>query len=102
MTINNFIQILILSLAISSTSYTISKTLVFKPLRQLFCKYWNWLGKLISCPYCLSHWVSFGITFFIYKEISFEVILLTFAMVALSAIWTGMISRSFDFMVSDD
>lgn len=98
----HIIQLFLISLAISAISYTISRTEIFKPIRKLICSRLNWLGKLISCPYCLSHWVSFGMIFYFYKTISFEVFILTFAMVALSAIWTGMISRSFDFMVSDD
>jgi hypothetical protein len=98
----HIIQLFILSLAISAISYTISRTEIFKPIRKLICNRWNWLGKLISCPYCLSHWVSFVMIFYFYKTISVEVFILTFAMITLSAIWTGMISRSFDFMVADD
>lgn len=97
----HIIQILLISLAISSISYTISRTEIFKPLRKFICNKFNWLGKLISCPYCLSHWVSFIITIYIYKYISLEVIILSFSMIALSAIWIGMISRSFDFMVEE-
>ena len=98
----HIIQLLILSLAISAFSYTISKTIIFKPIRQLICQVWPWAGKLVSCPYCFSHWVSFGAIVYFYKTFSVEVVILTFAMICMSAIWTGMISRSFDFMTQDD
>ena len=96
------IELIIISLAVSSASYSISRTEIFKPIRLRICKAWPWAGKLISCPYCLSHWISFGSMFYFYKTFSVEVLILTFAMITLSAIWTGMISRSFDFMVSND
>lgn len=96
------IELVIISLAVSSASYSISRTEIIKPIRLLICQGWPWAGKLISCPYCLSHWISFGTIFYFYKTLSIEVVILTFAMITLSAIWTGMISRSFDFMVSND
>lgn len=98
----HIIQLIILSFAVSSISYTISKSNIFKPLRLFISKYWKWAGELISCPYCLSHWLSFATMIYIYKTINFDVFILSFAVVGGSAVITGMISRSFDFMVSDD
>lgn len=93
------LSMIFISLAVSSISYTISKTDIFESIRKKISKHSNWLGKLISCPYCLSHWISFVIILFIYRTFNLEVFVLTFAIVTLSAIWTGKISRSFDFMV---
>lgn len=62
------LNILLLSLAISVCSVTITKGSVFDGLRD-----WIWIpsqlsanvvrkffGELSRCPYCMSHWVSAG------------------------------------------
>ena len=56
--IHGMLAVLIISLAVSSVSMTISKALVFKRFRDFLSGKNYWLGKLVSCPYCLSHWVS--------------------------------------------
>ena len=54
------IKVVILAMAVSPASLTITKTKVFKPFREAVAKRSYWLGELFSCPYCLSHWLSFG------------------------------------------
>jgi len=49
---------ILLSLCVSTISITITKTRIFLPLRHWAHKQGWWLGTLLSCPYCLSHWVS--------------------------------------------
>lgn len=50
---------IVLSLVVSSTSYTITITDIFEPIRNLLAKKSYWLGKLFSCFHCLSHWITF-------------------------------------------
>ncbi len=50
----------ILALAIASASTTISRAKVFESVREAIGRKSEWLGKLISCAYCTSHWLSFG------------------------------------------
>ena len=38
---------------------TIAKERVFEPLRDRLGNKETWLGYLVSCPYCLSHWLAF-------------------------------------------
>ena len=49
----------VLALAVAALSLTITKAAVFKDLREWVNGRNEWLGKLVSCPYCTSHWVSF-------------------------------------------
>lgn len=51
----------ILSLIVMSVANTISRERVFEPLRRRLGGKDTWLGYLVSCPYCLSHWVSFAL-----------------------------------------
>lgn len=39
-------------------SVTLTLARVFRPLRKAFRTIHPWLGKLISCPYCTSHWIA--------------------------------------------
>lgn len=49
---------LILSGAVASISCTISKSGVMRPIRYWVKEKNAWFGKLISCVYCTSHWIS--------------------------------------------
>lgn len=51
-------QLLFLALATSAASMTVSKAKVFKGIRAWLRGAWPWLGELVSCPYCTSHWVA--------------------------------------------
>jgi len=54
----DFVTALVLAFAIAAVSLTITKTKVSKPFR-LWVKSRNaWAGELFSCPYCLSHWIT--------------------------------------------
>lgn len=40
-------------------SQTISRETLFEPLRRRLGGKETWLGYLVSCPYCASHWIAF-------------------------------------------
>jgi hypothetical protein len=54
------------ALAVGSTAYTISATKITAPLRTWAhergarSRPWAWASALLSCPYCLAHWLSAG------------------------------------------
>lgn len=51
--------LLLLALAVSSASFTISTTSIFKGFREKVSSYHHKLEELIHCPWCLSHWITF-------------------------------------------
>jgi hypothetical protein len=53
--------VLFLSLPVSAISLTVTKSSLFERLREWALERNKWLGKLVSCPYCMSHWVSFAL-----------------------------------------
>lgn len=60
---SQIITILTLSAAVGSGSWLLSHTEASKPLRLFVAerssgKFWNWLSKLLSCPYCTGMWLS--------------------------------------------
>jgi hypothetical protein len=52
------IQLLEIGVATGVAALTISRARPLRPLRWLIQKYSNWWGELISCPYCMSHWIG--------------------------------------------
>jgi hypothetical protein len=40
---------------------TIAKEKIFEPLRRRLGGKETWLGYLVSCPYCASHWLAFAL-----------------------------------------
>lgn len=52
-------KIIYLSFITASISFTITETKPFLPLREWVKRKNIFLGELISCGYCLGHWVAF-------------------------------------------
>ena len=55
-------HLLVVSAVVMGLAQTIAKEKVFEPLRAALGGKETWFGYLVSCPYCLSHWLSFVLT----------------------------------------
>ncbi len=64
-------EVAILSLAAASVAFTISEATVFAGIREGVKSRNPWLGKLVSCGYCMGHWVAFALVV-TYKPRLFE------------------------------
>lgn len=59
---------IVLALAIGAVAFTISLTKITRPMRDKLDRAANvrdskalrWLHSLVTCPYCLAHWLAFG------------------------------------------
>jgi hypothetical protein len=51
--------LLFLALANATISVTINRASIFDVPRRFLSKRSDFLAQLLSCPYCLSHWVAF-------------------------------------------
>lgn len=49
----------VLATVVSGTSFTITGTEIFEPMRRFLAARSEWLGHLTACFYCTSHWVTF-------------------------------------------
>lgn len=98
----SFGMIAALSLAVSAISVTLSKAGVFQSLRDWITSRNAWLGKLISCHYCTSHWVSF-IMVLVYQPrichawLPFDLIVSAFVMVGIAAPIMGIVVQLYGF-----
>ena len=52
-------RLLAVSLVVMGLSHTIARERIFAPLRVRLGGRETWLGYLVSCPYCVSHWIAF-------------------------------------------
>lgn len=52
-------RVVLLSFVTASISYTVSETRLFKPLREAVTGKSPFFGELLSCGYCLGHWITF-------------------------------------------
>jgi hypothetical protein len=52
-------QLIAVSLIVMGLSHTIARERIFASLRARLGAPDTWLGYLVSCPYCASHWVAF-------------------------------------------
>lgn len=53
------LRLLLVSAVVMGLSHTIAKEKMFEPLRRACGGMSTWIGYLISCPYCASHWLAF-------------------------------------------
>ena len=49
------------SAVVMGISHTIAKERICEPLRKKLGGKETWLGYLVSCPYCTSHWIAFAV-----------------------------------------
>lgn len=52
-------ELFAISVVTMGISHTITKERLFAPLRARLGGQATWLGYLVSCPYCASHYVAF-------------------------------------------
>ena len=57
----SLIEVIALAFAAAVISLTITKSSLFEHPRKWVLERSEWLGKLVSCAYCTSHWVSFAL-----------------------------------------
>jgi hypothetical protein len=53
------IQMLLVSAVVMGAAHTVARERLFEPLRRHLGGKETWLGYLVSCPYCVSHWIAF-------------------------------------------
>ncbi|MEO5767176.1 MAG: DUF1360 domain-containing protein [Polyangia bacterium] len=58
---NGLVQLLLLALVVMGLSHTIARERIAEPLRRWLGGKETWLGYLVSCPYCLSHWLAMAL-----------------------------------------
>lgn len=92
---------IVLAFAVSAISMTISKTKVFRPVRQWIQARSQWLGELVNCPYCTIHWVAFAAVA-LYRPIVvvsglrvLDLFVSAFVVIAVASIVSGWIFQAF-------
>lgn len=97
-TVNFVLLLLLISVATSAISLTISRAKVFEWLRKGLPKRkppGKFLAELVSCPYCVSHWVALALVWAYPLRFTgnfyVDLIVLTFAVVGISAVMSGRV-----------
>lgn len=98
-------HLVIISMAVSVISLTVTKTKVFKPMRAWIKERSEFFGELFSCPYCFSFYPSIAFILLyaeklrlIYNFTGFlsaiDLTVSYFAVICLASFFTGWIYRS--------
>jgi|SRR5690606_30327528 len=90
---DHLLVLFMVALAIAALSITLTRARIFKPVRDSLAERNYLLFKLVSCPYCTSHWLAallapctiFGLTEFWLVDY----LLTVFILVGLSALLEG-------------
>jgi len=95
--ISEFLKLLTCAFAVAAVAMTITRAVITAPLRKWVKSKSEWLGELVSCPYCASHWGSL-IAVLIFKPRpvvtpwpAMDFTLSAFAMVGLAAVCAWII-----------
>ena len=94
--------LLVLGAACAVIAMTVSKASIFEQARVWLDRKSNWLGDLVACPYCTSHWVAFlFVALFQPRPVETNLYLLdmvaaVFALTFVASIGCGAISRAFE------
>lgn len=95
----------VLAMVVSGTSFTITGTEIFEPMRRFLAARSEWLGHLTACFYCTSHWVTFLLvalsrpvlvsTGFLLVDLAIS----AFFVVQLAAYLTGLLFKSYSVII---
>lgn len=90
---------LVLAIAASIISITVTQTEVFRPLREWVDKRNKFFAYLFSCFYCFKHWTVF-ILVFIYQtqlissnNIFINFVVTSFFIIGISTIFSGLVFK---------
>ena len=95
-------MLFILALCVSSASFTISTTSIFKEVREKISGYHHKFEELIHCPWCLSHWITFILLIMIGDWMTItgigliDFLLTTFAITCISGIGHYVLLRAYE------
>jgi len=85
--------------AVASISLTVTRSKIFERPRVRIQEKFKWVGELISCPYCFSHWVSLILvimyrpSFLPHVWMPLDITITAFIIVGMGAIIIGVVSR---------
>jgi len=82
-------KVIYLSFVTASLSFTITETKLFKPLREWVKGRNVFLGELLSCGYCLGHWVAFALVIIYRPRLLYSWWLLDYFITVLVVAWLG-------------
>jgi hypothetical protein len=98
----NITTLLLIALAVGSSSFTVTFTGIFKGIREMVSEIHPKLEELIHCPWCFSHWVTFLFLFLTSYTYKFtdcwlaNFALTTFAITAISGIIHYVLLRAYE------
>lgn len=76
-----------LSFVTSAIAFAVSETKAFGPVRSLAGRNNAILGNLLSCGYCLSHWVAFAVVAIYQPRLFYAWWLLDYFLTSLVIAW---------------
>jgi hypothetical protein len=78
-----------LAVVSASVSFVVAETRLFKPIREWIRGGLPFFGSMVSCGFCLGHWVAFALVA-VYKPRLFEAwVPLDYFLTALVIAWLG-------------
>jgi hypothetical protein len=95
-------SLLILALCVSSVSFTVTTTSIFKEVREWVSAIHHKLEELIHCPWCFSHWITFIVLLMIGNWIEItgwsfiDFLLNTFAITCISGLSHFVLLRAYE------
>ena len=89
------VRLALLAPAVAVVSMTVTMSKLFSPLRKVAKSGSEWLGELLSCPYCISHWVALAAVLVLVPFTSVAwVVAQVFTLVAFAMPWCWLIYQS--------
>lgn len=96
--LRELIELTMLALASASVTWSITKSSLFRPVRERADGLHEMIGHLFGCPFCMAHWVTLvGLIFFPLSVVQYhpfvDFFIHWFATVTLTVIVIGIMDR---------
>ncbi len=90
----NYADAIVAAFAVAAVSMTVARSSALRPIRESFLQtHPRTIGKLLSCPYCLSHWATVFVIPWLGPADLYSAVVAFFAVIAASAVITGFAIR---------
>lgn len=92
----NPIALLIVTCALATVSVTISRSTFTMFMRDWLDDKVPIIGKLLSCPYCVAHWIALPVSFVLFWDTGiFFALFYGFAVIGMATIIMGLMMKLF-------
>ncbi len=96
---HSVLELILISIVTASISFTITESKLFELFRNFIRRKNSFFGELVSCGYCLGHWVAFAIVIMYDFNVFNNILFIDYFFTGLIIAWLSAIQLLFMYLL---